>query len=280
MRPSRRRRPPVTPEPEFLGCDIEVLGSGTSVGVPTIGCHCKVCTSDDPRDRRLRPSVAVRFYDEDLVQRIIVIDTSPDFRQQALRAKLERVDAVIYTHDHADHIMGLDDIRPFNYGRPDRIPVYASPGTLQSLRRVFPYGFAGEGTHPGGVPRLDAKPISTEPIDLFGMQFQPVKVNHGPKKILGYRFGRAAYVTDQTGFPPESLPQLQDLDVLFLGALRHIPHPMHSTVEQALELVELLRPNRAFFTHVCHELSHRETTRQLPSGVSLAYDGLRIEVEG
>lgn len=279
MRPTRRRRPPVTPEPEFAGCEIEVLGSGTSVGVPTIGCHCRVCTSDDPRDRRLRPSVLIRFYDEE-TQRAVVIDTSPDFRQQALRAKLERVDAVIYTHDHADHIMGLDDIRPFNYGRPDRIPVYASPSTLRSLRRVFPYAFAGEGTHPGGVPRLEAKPVGTDPINLFGTVFQPVQVDHGPKEILGYRFGRAAYVTDQTGFPPESLAQLRDLDVLFLGALRHLPHPMHSTVEQALELVDILRPNRAFFTHVCHELSHKETIRQLPSGVSLAYDGLRIEVEG
>ena len=263
----------------LAGCDIEVLGSGTSVGVPTIGCHCRVCTSDDPRDRRLRPSVVVRFRAKG-VSRSVVIDTSPDFRQQVLRAKLERVDAVLYTHDHADHIMGLDDIRPFNYGRPDRIPVYASESTLRSLRRVFPYGFAGEGAHPGGVPRLEARPAGAGPIDLFGMEFQPVEVDHGPKRILGYRFGRAAYITDQTGLPPESLMHLQDLDVLFLGALRHLPHPMHSTVEQALELVRLLRPNRAFLTHVCHELLHEETARQLPRGVSLAYDGLRVEVEG
>ena len=261
------------------GCSIEVLGSGTSVGVPTIGCHCRVCTSDDPRDRRLRPSVLVRYREAGIL-RHIVIDTTPDFRQQALRAGLERVDAVLYTHDHADHIMGLDDIRPFNYGRSDRIPVYGSPGTLKSLQRVFPYGFSGEGSHAGGVPRLDAISVSEDPIRLFGMDFQPVRVDHGPKKILGYRFGNAAYVTDQTGFPLESLPQLQGLDVLFLGALRHVPHPMHSTVAEALNWVEVLQPARAFFTHICHELPHSDTVSQLPSGVTLAYDGLQIEVEG
>ena len=262
------------------GCSIEVLGSGTSVGVPTIGCSCRVCTSEDPRDRRLRPSVLVRFV-SDGTERNVVVDTTPDFRQQALSARLRRLDAILYTHDHADHIMGLDDVRPFNYGRRDRIPVYASKPTMKSLLRVFPYGFAGEGSHPGGVPRLDGRTIADGcPIDLFGMRFQPFTVHHGPKRILGFRFGRAAYVTDQTGFPPESLPWLKGLDVLFLGALRHVPHPMHSTVEQALAWVRQVRPERAFFTHVCHELPHEETDRQLPDGVSLAYDGLKIAVNG
>ncbi len=260
-------------------CCIEVLGSGTSVGVPTIGCHCRVCESTDPRDRRLRPSVLIRF-DGDGIERCVVVDTSPDFRAQALNSGLARLDAVLYTHDHADHIMGLDDIRPFNYGRKERIPVYASNDTLKSLKRVFPYGFSGEGSHAGGVPRLDGIAIEDSPIELFGTRFQPFPVDHGPKRILGFRFGRAAYVTDQTGFPNESLAQLEDLDVLFLGALRHQPHPMHSTVEQALAWVERIRPNRAFFTHICHELPHEETNRELPDGVSLAYDGLRIAVEG
>ena len=261
------------------GCTIEVLGSGTSVGIPTIGCDCGVCTSTDPRDRRLRPSVLIR-YRGDGQERNILVDTSPDLRQQALGARLRRLDAVLYTHDHADHIMGLDDIRPFNYGRKDRIPVYASPGTLKSLRRVFPYGFVGEGTHPGGVPRLEGRVIEDGPINLFGMRFDPFAVDHGPKRILGFRFGRAAYVTDQTGFPSASLRFLDDLEVLFLGALRHQPHPMHSTVEQALAWVDRFRPARAFFTHICHELSHEETCRQLPDHVSLAHDGLKIEVQG
>lgn len=262
-----------------LACQIEVLGSGTSVGVPTIGCRCRVCTSEDPRDRRLRPSVLIR-YESEGVERNVLVDTTPDLRQQALNAELTRLDAVLYTHDHADHIMGLDDIRPFNYRRRDRIPVYASPGTLRSLERVFPYGFSGESLHAGGVPRLDGREIGSGPIDLFGMRFQPFEVHHGPKTILGFRFGRAAYVTDQTGFPPESLGWLEDLDVLFLGALRHEPHRMHSTISEALAWVDQLRPARAFFTHICHELPHAETDRALPSGVSLAYDGLRIAVQG
>ena len=248
------------------GCKIEVLGSGTSVGVPTIGCGCRVCTSKDPRDSRLRPSVLIRF-DAGGVERNVIVDTTPDFRQQVLAANVRRLDAVLYTHDHADHIMGLDDIRPFNYRRRDPIPVYASESTLKSLRRVFPYGFSGERTHPGGVPRLDPRAVGKDPICLFGM-------------ILGYRFGRAAYVTDQTGFPRESLRWLRNLDVLFLGALRHEPHPTHSTVEQSLRWVERLRPARAFFTHMCHELPHQETNDRLPKGVSLAYDGLRITVSG
>ncbi len=249
------------------------------MGVPTIGCGCRVCTSPDPRDRRLRPSVLVRF-ESDGTERNVVVDTSPDFRQQALAAAFRRLDAILFTHDHADHIMGLDDVRPFNYRRADRIPVYASQGTMRSLLRVFPYGFAGEGSHPGGVPRLEGRSVvGDQPIDVHGMRFQPFGVHHGPKRILGFRFGRAAYVTDQTGFPSESLPWLEGLDVLFLGALRHEPHPMHSTVREALDWVERLQPERAFFTHICHDLPHKETSRALPDGVALAYDGLRIAVK-
>lgn len=214
------------------------------------------------------------------MQRNVVIDTSPDFRQQALTARMRRLDAILYTHDHADHIMGLDDVRPFNYGRRDRIPVYASVSTMKSLLRVFPYGFSGEGSHPGGVPRLDPHTIDGDSaVDVFGMRFQPFLVHHGRKPILGFRFGRAAYVTDQTGFPPESLPWLRGLDVLFLGALRHQPHPSHSTVAEALTWVARLRPKRTFLTHMCHDLPHEETNRELPDGVALAYDGLRIDVD-
>ncbi len=261
-------------------CSIEVLGSGTSVGVPTIGCTCKVCTSGDPRDRRLRPSVVFR-YAADGRERTVLVDTSPDFRQQALAAGFRRLDAILYTHDHADHIMGLDDVRPFNYGRRDRIPVYASAQTMKSLLRVFPYAFAGESSHAGGVPRLIGHTVGEyTPIDLPGMQVRSVAVDHGPKRILGFRLGRVGYVTDQTGFPEASLPWLEDLDVLFLGALRHAPHPMHSTVQEALAWVERLRPRHAFFTHICHELSHEKTEGQLPDGVSLAYDGLRVHANG
>ncbi|MDE0104522.1 MAG: MBL fold metallo-hydrolase [Bryobacterales bacterium] len=258
-------------------CSIEVLGSGTSVGIPTIGCRCTVCRSDDPRDRRLRTSVLVQLRDgTDL--RNIVIDTSPDFRQQALRSGFRRLDALLFTHDHADHIMGLDDVRPFNYGRRDRIPAYAAPSTLKSLRRVFPYAFSGRATHAGGVPRLDAIPVRNSPIRLYGVDFVPIHVLHGRKPILGFRFGAAAYVTDQTVLPAEAKAQLAGLDVLFLGALRHDPHPTHSTVGEAVALAAELKPRRAFFTHMCHELPHAATVRELPNGMTLAYDGLRIAV--
>lgn len=258
-------------------CNIEVLGSGTSVGIPTIGCRCKVCRSDDPRDCRLRTSLLIRL-GYGISERNIVIDTSPDFRQQALRSGFRRLDALLFTHDHADHIMGLDDVRPFNYGRKEPIPVYASPATLKSLRRVFPYAFGGQKTHAGGVPRLLTIPVNDSPIPLFGVDFVPIRVLHGRKEILGFRFGTAAYVTDQTVLPPESKALLQGLDVLFLGALRHIPHPTHSTVREALALSAELKPRRTFFTHMCHDLSHSKTVRELPEGVTLAYDGLRIEV--
>lgn len=276
--PPEAGSPATCPMPS--GLSIEVLGSGTSTGVPTIGCSCRVCRSEDPRDRRLRPSVLVRFVSGG-TERSVVIDTGPDFRQQALSAGLTRLDAILYTHDHADHIMGLDDVRPFNYGRPDRIPAYASESTMKSLVRVFPYGFAGESRHAGGVPRLDARTVTAKDvIDVSGMRFRPLTVQHGPKRILGYRFGSAAYITDQTGIPPESLAQLEGLSVLFLGALRHEPHPMHSTVKEALALVEQLRPEHTYLTHMCHMLPHEETDQQLPAGVSLAYDGLKISVGG
>ena len=258
---------------------ITVLGSGTSVGVPTIGCPCAVCRSDDPRDKRLRPSVLVSFDGGD-GRRNVVIDTTPDFRQQALAAGFTRLDAILYTHAHADHIMGLDDIRPFNYGRTDRIPAYGLPDTLDVIRTSFPYAFAEIETHPGGLPRVDSFEVGAEPVDLFGLEFAPVPIWHGKRKILGFRFGRAAYLTDLSDIPDESLPLLEDLDVLFLDALRRIPHPSHSSVEQALGWVERLRPARAYFTHICHDLGHAETNAELPRGVELAYDGLVIETPG
>ncbi len=259
--------------------EITVLGSGTSVGVPTVGCSCCVCLSDDPKDKRLRPSILVTVSAGERRRRVL-IDTTPDLRGQALNAGLKSLDAILYTHAHADHIMGLDDIRPFNYGRKERIPVYARPDTMKALQRVFPYAFEGEATHPGGVPRVTAHEIDNAAIDLFGVPFQPVPIQHGPREIVGYRFGDAAYLTDHSDIPDSSLPMLRNLDVLFLDALRREPHPMHTTVGRALEWVEELKPNRAFFTHICHDLAHEETNSGLPSHVRLAHDGLQIEVAG
>ena len=251
---------------------ITVLGSGTSTGVPTIGCRCAVCTSQDPRDSRLRPSVLLRYGD-----RNVLIDTTPDFRQQALRARLERLDAVLFTHSHADHIMGLDDVRPFNFRQRSSIPIYGAPEALETIHRAFEYIFADR-AHDSSVPRLESHALDGSAFDLFGLEFLPIRLKHGRSLVYGYRFGGAAYLTDHSAIPEESLEQLHGLDVLFLDGLRHRPHPTHTTVERALRYVEQLAPQRAFFTHICHELPHAETESALPPHVRLAYDGLEIEV--
>lgn len=257
---------------------ITVLGSGTSVGVPTIGCSCDVCRSEDPRDKRLRPSIVVTFSEGEQTRNVL-IDTTPDLRQQALAAGLDQLDAVLYTHAHADHVMGMDDLRPFNYGRRERIPIYGMAETLQSLRRVFPYAFEGEARHPGGAPRVEGHELNGRAVNLFGMIFEPIPVRHGPLTVMGFRFGNAAYLTDHSDIPDESAAKLHGLDVLFLDALRHAPHPMHTSVKEALAWVERLQPKRCFFTHICHDLPHRATNESLPANVQLAYDGLRIEVD-
>ena len=252
---------------------ITVLGSGTSVGVPTIGCHCEVCTSADPRDQRLRPSVLVSYEG-----RNILIDTTPDFRTQALRARIERLDAVVFTHAHADHLMGLDDVRPFNFRQRQPIPIYASADTMAAIQRCFPYIFDNLEKE-SNVPKLEPRTISSQPFDVFGVEFLPVPVLHGSQPILGFRFARAAYLTDHSAIPEDSLPLLEGLDVLFLDALRYRPHPTHSTVERSIATVERLKPRRTFFTHICHDLGHERDGRLLPPHIRLAYDGLEIDLE-
>jgi len=251
---------------------ITVLGSGTSSGVPTIGCPCAVCASEDPRDKRLRPSILIRYGG-----RAVLIDTTPDFRQQALRARIERIDAIVYTHSHADHILGLDDVRPFNYRQRQEIPIYAMPETLDAIRRVFRYAF-DEGPTESSKPRLNLNALDGSPFDLFGLTFTPIDLLHGTSHILGFRFGAAAYLTDHSDIPEESKAKLRGLDVLFLDALRHRPHPTHSTVERSVAWVKELQPRRAYFTHICHDLPHQATEDALPENVHLAYDGLELAV--
>jgi len=253
---------------------ITVLGSGTSVGVPTIGCHCEVCSSTDPRDQRLRPSVLVSF-----AGRNVLIDTTPDFRTQALRARIEHLDAVVFTHSHADHVMGLDDVRPFNFRQRGGIPIYAAQGTMAAIQRSFPYIF-DTAKQESNVPKLEPHVIDTAPFDVAGLAFQPVPVLHGSQTIFGFRFGHAAYLTDHSRIPNESLDLLRGLDVLFLDALRYKPHPTHSTVEQSVATVEQLAPRRAFFTHICHDLGHERAESMLPPHIRLAYDGLELSVAG
>ena len=262
-----------------MSLKIRVLGSGTSSGVPTIGCSCAVCHSSDPRDRRLRPSILIEVDAGGDEQRNIVIDTTPDFRAQVLGAGLQRLDAIVYTHAHADHILGMDDVRPFNFRQKAQIPIYAAPGTFEVIRRVFDYVFDTRERNTS-VPKVQVNLIGDEAFEVAGLVFQPIPILHGDATILGFRFGNAAYLTDHSAIPESSMRRLQGLDVLFLDALRHKPHPTHSTVEASIATALALRPKRTFFTHICHDLGHAATEATLPPGIFLAYDGLEIEVDG
>lgn len=248
------------------------LGTGTSMGVPTLGCKCPVCRSDDPHDHRTRPSVLLQYNG-----RGVVIDTSPDFRFQALRAGVERVDAVLYTHAHADHILGMDDLRPFNIRQRGPIPLFGSSETLAALRQTFSYVFS-PATPASTIPEVRLEEING-PFDLFGLTFHPVPALHGTMEVLGFRFGRTAYLTDFSQIQPASRERLRGLDLLVLDALREEPHPMHSSLSESLALVGELKPRRAYFTHICHDLGHADTSARLPAGVALSYDTLSLDVE-
>jgi phosphoribosyl 1,2-cyclic phosphate phosphodiesterase len=255
---------------------ITVLGSGTSMGVPTLGCHCPVCESTDPHDKRLRPSLLLSRNGQN-----VVIDTTPDFRTQALRVGLDRLDAVLLTHGHADHILGFDDLRPYNIRQRAAMPVYGNEETFRIIRRVFAYVFDNRPTL-STVPSVNLHEVQG-PFELLGIPIIPVSLSHGELDVLGYRFGRAAYLTDFSRLPDSSVPLLEDLDDLIVDALRDIPHPMHQTVEQALALIDKLKPKRAWFTHIAHDLGHEATNERLRKAgyphVQLAYDGLQLQVE-
>ena len=252
---------------------LTVLGSGTSMGVPTIGCDCPVCHSSDPRDRRTRPSVLIEYNG-----RAVLIDTTPDFRDQAIRENIRSLDVVLYTHTHADHLLGIDDLRPLSFlHKPNKLPLYARPDAVEFIRKMFGYIFDANYKF-GGLPQVELRPINGS-LDLFGARFEPIAVIHGDAEILGFRFGSAAYLTDHSEIPESSLKKLEGLDVLFLDALRYKPHPTHSTVEHSLQTVERLKPKRAFFTHICHDLPHEKTNASLPPNVKLSYDGMKLQFE-
>ena len=253
---------------------VTLLGTGTSTGVPIIGCDCAVCRSTDPRDQRLRQSIYV-----DVPGRArLLVDTSTDLRQQALAHDITHVDAVLITHAHADHIMGLDDIRRFNHLQRAAIPFYAQPLAWETIRRVFFYAFDGVARLGGGVPKIDPMEIDG-PFEVHGVRVVPVPLWHGTLPILGFRFGNFAYLTDCNAIPDASWPLLQGLDTLVLDALRDKAHTTHFTVAEAVDVAARVGARRTWFTHMGHDLGHAATNARLPEGVELAYDGLVIDFE-
>lgn len=253
---------------------VTFLGTGTSHGVPMIGCRCAVCRSDDPRDRRLRPSVHVAVEGGPA----LLIDTSTDLRQQALTHDITQVDAVLFTHSHADHVMGLDEMRRFNALKGGHIPVYADAATAAELRRIFAYAFQPPTAPGGGVPELSITEIDG-PFAVDGVTVVPVPVQHGRRPILGFRIGTFAYLTDCSAIPELSYALLEGLDVLVLDALRHRPHPTHFTVADAVAAATRIGARQSFFTHICHDLPHAETCAALPAGMALAYDGQTAAID-
>jgi len=267
---ARGSRPPWHPGRDLTG-RLLFLGTGTSVGVPLVGCGCDTCLRGGPRDVRTRSSVLVG-----LPAGHLLVDTTPDLRGQLLREKIGKVDAVLYTHDHVDHVYGLDDVRPlcFHSGRPMR--VLCEERVEERIRKAFDYAFAAAPPAGGGVPRLAFERIGTTPFDLLGATVVPLRLRHGPLDVLGFRFGNVAYCTDTSGIPDETWPLLEGLDVLVLDCLRPSRHPTHFSLAEALEVAARVGARRTLFIHLSHELPHEATTAALPAGVELAYDGLEV----
>lgn len=251
---------------------VTILGSGTSQGVPLITCQCKVCSSNDPRDNRLRCSILIEHRDQ-----TIVIDTGPDFRQQMLRAKVKKLDAVVFTHSHKDHIAGMDDIRAFNYSQKRDMDVYASQDVEEALKREFFYVFMTE-KYPG-VPSVQLHTIRNESFQIADVQLQPIAVWHHKMPVFGFRIGNFAYITDANLIPAQEIEKLQGLDILILNALRKESHISHFNLEQALEIIDQLKPKKAYLTHISHQFGlHAEEEALLPHNVFLAYDGLELQL--
>ncbi len=258
------------------------LGTGTSMGVPTVGCSCAVCASADPRDRRLRPSVLVRWTapGEAAPERVVLVDTGPDFRQQALRQHLTHVDAVLYTHAPAAHILGMDDLRPLSFAARragGSIPLYAGPETAAVLTRIYDYTFSPKATYATRA-RVEIRPLEDR-TRIPEVEFVRVPVVHGGMEVSGFRFGDTAYLTDVSAIPEESFLLLKGVQTLVLPALRHKPHPSHATLQQAIEWAQRIGARQTWLTHIAHDLGHEETSRMLPPGVALAYDGLEVAVD-
>ncbi len=281
-----------------MSLQLTFLGTGTSAGVPMIGCACPVCASADPRDRRSRASVLLRFPDPSLRvaeehaafnpaqfgHRQLLIDLTPELRQQVMTQRLSRLDGVLITHAHADHIFGLDDLRRFNAVMHTSLDLFAEPLVIERLRETFRYIFDPQRKlSPSFVPNLIARPVeAAQPRDFFGATVTPLRLMHGRLPILGYRCDHGgasvAYCTDVSSIPPQTWPLLRDLDVLVLDALRYRHHPTHLTVERALQIIEELAPKQAYLTHIAHDISHADLSARLPPGVALAHDNLVVDL--
>jgi phosphoribosyl 1,2-cyclic phosphate phosphodiesterase len=251
---------------------ITFLGTGTSHGVPMIGCDCAVCRSADPRDARLRPSIFI-----EAAGAHVLVDAGPDLRQQSLRYGIRRVDAIFFTHGHADHILGMDDVRRFNALMKGPMPCYGDAQTLDDIRKTFHYVFDPATPKGGGLPALDLRRIEGD-VRIGDLVATPVPLWHGRRPILGFRFDRFAYLTDCNRVDDEAWARLEDLDVVVIDALREQPHPTHFSLGEAVEVAGRIGARRTFFTHMCHHLPHDATNAKLPPGMSLAYDGLTLDL--
>ncbi len=253
--------------------NILFLGTGTSTGVPSLCCTCSVCQSSHPKNKRLRSSVLLQNEGTN-----ILIDTSTDLRQQCLTHQIRSIDHVLYTHHHADHVHGIDELRCFNYFNKMDIPCYGNKSTLEQIQKNFSYIFNGVKPEGGGIPQLTLNELNGDDLFLGGMCITPLDIIHGSLTITGYKVGKAAYITDCNGIPESTLEKIQGLDLLILNALGFKPHPTHFCLSQALEAIEMIRPGRAILTHINHQFDHEAVGKDLPENVSLAYDGLRIEL--
>lgn len=259
---------------------VHILGTGTSTGVPVIGCKCKVCTSDNPKNKRLRSSIYIQTEQNTG----ILIDSGPDLRQQAIRAKIERIDSVLYTHNHADHVFGIDDLRPFNFLSKKNIYLYANKYTAEQLEKNFYYCFHKDPNYQGGnPPRLILKTITpSKDFEVHGTKVTPLSIFHGDLEIMAYRIGDFAYLTDCSFIPDETKLKLQNLEVLIIDGLRERPHSTHFSVEQAIQEIKELKPKKAYLTHISHELDHEEINRKLSkikdTDIELAFDEMFLEI--
>lgn len=251
---------------------LTILGSGTSTGIPVIGCNCTVCNSEDPRNRRSRCSALLSFRGKN-----ILIDTATDLRQQMLREDINHIEAVLYTHGHADHLHGIDDLRAFTLRGEPAIPLYGSASTLENIRNNFAYIFDST-AESGYIPQLKTYPV-TDPFNLYGLRLIPVPLLHGPTEVFGYRVGSLAYLTDCNGIPEDSRKLLEGVEYLVIDGLRIKPHPTHFNIRQAVAIAQKIGATKTWLTHLSHEVDHQKHEQELPPGIALAFDGQQIKID-